>query len=152
MMKLIIAVAALVMLVWAAVGVKWFLENRQETVELDSRVTFDGAVGKQGADLKQWEVRTLNYAVSKNEDLIKRISVIIEQKHPERELTGNSTLSLEMFLRLMNGSSVEIPKRQIRRNQLADMVYRQTESQMKSYEDLSKRPELRDKNITRIIN
>ncbi|MFW5836695.1 MAG: hypothetical protein ACOCVM_01705 [Desulfovibrionaceae bacterium] len=152
MMKLIIAIAALALMVWAAVGVKYYLDNRVELVELDSRVDFDGKIDAKAAQLKQWEIRTLNYAISKNEGAIKRIHVLIEPEDPDAALHENSTLAFNMLLRLSNEGSVEVPKRTIRRKQLAELVYQQVESLVASVERLSSMPELQDKNITRFIN
>jgi hypothetical protein len=47
---------------------------------------------------------------------------------------------------------VELPKRRIRRGRLAELVYNLVEGQLESIKKLTSMPELKDKNVTRIVN
>jgi hypothetical protein len=150
--KVILAVAVLTVTVWVGIGVKYMMDNHVEIVELDPRVAFKGDLDKNSVKLQQWEIRTLNYAVSKNEDVLDNVSVILELEDPEQAVNENSTLDFQLDLTLSNSGLVELPKRRIRRGRLAELVYNLVEGQLESIKKLTSMPELKDKNVTRIVN
>ncbi|MDK2955201.1 MAG: hypothetical protein PWQ57_697 [Desulfovibrionales bacterium] len=150
--KVILAVAVLAVTVWVGIGVKYMMDNHVEIAELDSRVAFGGDLDKNNVNLQQWEIRTLNYAVSKNEELLNNIYVILNPEDPGQSLNENSTLHFQLSLTLANQGMVEIPERNIRRGQLAELVYNLVEAQLASIKKLRSMPELKDKNVTRVIN